>query len=39
MSYEVEDYVQKIKKVDPDAFIHYSSVKGISGKFNRRAIS
>jgi len=39
LSYEVEDYRRLLAKVDPKAFTYYESVKGIQGKFVKKAIS
>ncbi len=37
-TYELEQYREIIKKVDDKAFVYYTSIKGIMGKFVRRAI-
>ena len=39
LSYEVEDYRRLMKQVDPKAFIYFEVVKGIQGKFKKKAIS
>lgn len=39
LSYEVEDFRRLISKVAPNAFVYYTPVKGIQGKFNKKAIS
>lgn len=39
LSYEVEDYRRIIKSVDENAFMYYHAVKGVMGKFIKKAIS
>jgi len=38
-SYEIEEYSNIAKKIDPQVFISYSSVNGIVGFFNRNVIT
>ncbi|MFA6661535.1 MAG: YitT family protein [Bacilli bacterium] len=38
-TYELEDYRTLIKKIDPNAFMYYTAIKGIRGKFTKRAIN
>ena len=39
LTYELEEYRNIVKSIDPNAFIYHVSVKGIMGKFIRKAIS
>ena len=39
LSYEVEDYRRLIKEVDPKAFVYYEALKGVQGRFKKKAIS
>ena len=39
LSYEVEEYRRLLKNVDPKAFIYLEVIKGIQGKFKKKAIS
>ena len=38
-TYELDDYRHIVKENDKNAFIYYTAIKGIDGKFTRRAIS
>ena len=38
-TYELEEYRHIVKQNDTHAFIYYTAIKGIDGKFNRRAIA
>ncbi len=39
LTFEVEDYRETILKVDPHAFITYTSLKGISGNYRKKVIN
>ena len=38
-TYELDDYRHIVKENDKNSFIYYTAIKGIDGKFTRRAIS
>lgn len=38
LTYELEDYREIIKKIDPSAFVYYTAIKGILGKFVRKTL-
>lgn len=39
LTYEIEEYRKVIRSVDPDAFMSFTSIKGIDGKYNKKVIS
>lgn len=39
LTFEVEDYREEIMKVDSHAFISYTSLKGVSGNYRKKAIN
>lgn len=38
LTYEIEDYRKVIRQVDPNAFICFTSIKGIDGRYNKKVI-
>ncbi len=39
LTYEIEEYRKIIKNVDQDAFISFTSIKGIDGKYNKKVVN
>ena len=38
LTYEIEEYRKIIRKIDKDAFMSFTSIKGIDGKYNKKVI-
>ena len=38
LTYEIEEYRKIIRNVDKDAFMSFTSIKGIDGKYNKKVI-
>jgi len=38
LTFEIEEYRKVIKAVDPNAFMSFTSIKGIDGKYNKKVI-
>ena len=39
LTYEIEEYRKIVRKQDPDAFISFTSIKGIDGKYNKKVLN
>ena len=38
LTYEIEEYRKIVRKQDPNAFISFTSIKGIDGRYNKKVI-
>ena len=39
LTFEIEEYRKVLKTVDPNAFMSFTSIKGIDGKYNKKVIN
>ena len=39
LTFEIEEYRKIVKAVDPNAFMSFTSIKGIDGKYNKKVIN
>ena len=38
LTFEIEEYRKIVRKVDPNVFMSFTSIKGIDGRYNKKVI-